>query len=96
MKGLGLQILLARCPRACGLCRAEEQDALNGYDPSPTKYVGLLIGAGAGVASQGGILLPIGVPVVYTLSQLAPTIKIREETISNINHKYKIHIADQI
>lgn len=67
---------------------AGEQDALNGYDPSPTKYVGLLVGAGAGVASQGGLLLPIGVPVAYTLLQLAPTIKIREETISNINHKY--------
>ena len=47
---------------------AGEQDALNGYDPSPTKYVGLLIGAGAGVASQGGLLLPIGVPLAYTFS----------------------------
>ena len=67
---------------------AGEQDALNGYDPSPTKYVGVLVGAGAGVASQGGLLLPIGIPVTYTLLQLAPTIKIREETISNIDHKY--------
>ena len=67
---------------------AGEQDALAGYDPRPTQYVGLLVGMGAGVYSQGGIILPLAVPVGYTLLQTLPTIKIREETIQDPNHKF--------
>lgn len=67
---------------------AGEQDALAGYDPRPTHYVGLLVGIGAGVYSQGGIILPLVVPVGYTLLQTLPTIKIREETIQDPKHKF--------
>lgn len=67
---------------------AGEQDALAGYDPRPTQYVGMLVGIGAGVYSQGGIILPLAVPVGYTLIQTLPTIKIREETIQNPSHKF--------
>lgn len=67
---------------------AGEQDALAGYDPRPTTYVGFGLGAAGGYLAEGGLITPLIIPVTYTLFQLVPKVKIREKTITNPNHRY--------
>jgi len=65
-----------------------EQDARNNYKAKWAFYAGLPIGATTAFLAQGGLILTIGGPVLYTLVQLAPNIRIREKTITNPVHKY--------
>lgn len=67
---------------------AGEQDARNGYDDKPTVYVGMALGAGGAYLAQGGLITTLIVPIAYTLVQMAPVIRIREETITDIRHQY--------
>lgn len=67
---------------------AGEQDALAGYDPRPTTYVGYGLGATGGYLAEGGLITPMIIPITYTLFQLVPKVKIREKTISNPAHRF--------
>lgn len=67
---------------------AGEQDARNFHKAQWAFFTGLPIGAAAAFLAQGGIIVTVGGPLLYTMIQLAPTIRIREHTITNPTHKY--------
>lgn len=67
---------------------AGEQDAMNGYNGLPTAGVGFLLAGTAAVLANGGLILSILPPVIYTVAQLIPVIKIQGKTISNPNYKH--------
>ena len=67
---------------------AGEQDARNFYKARLAFFLGIPLVAGSAYLAQGLLVLTLGGPVVYSLLQLAPTIKIREHTITNPLHQY--------
>ena len=67
---------------------AGEQDARNNYKAKWAFFSGIPVGAATAFMAQGGLILTIGGPVLYTLAQLAPNIRIRENTITDPSHVY--------
>ena len=67
---------------------AGEQDARNNYKAKWAFFSGIPVGAATAFIAQGGLILTIGGPVLYTLAQLAPNIRIRENTITDPSHVY--------
>lgn len=67
---------------------AGEQDARDNFKANGVFYAGMPVGAVVAYLAQGGLILTLGGPVLYTLLQLAPNIRIKEETITNLVHQY--------
>lgn len=67
---------------------AGEQDARNFYKARLAFFIGIPLAAGSAYLAQGGLILTLGGPVLYSILQLAPTIRIRENTITNPLHQY--------
>lgn len=63
-----------------------ERDAINGYNANPTFFGGVAVGAGGAYALKGGIIYPFLIPLGYTLSMQIPYIKVKEKSISNMDH----------
>lgn len=64
------------------------KDARNAYNPLWTAVGGVLFAGVISYLSQGGLILTIAPPIVYMLIQFIPYIKIKEETMSNLNYQY--------
>jgi hypothetical protein len=67
---------------------AGEQDARAGYNARPTAIVGFFLGAAAPILTQGSLIGSFLAPLAYPVIMIFPTIKIRAENISNMNHQY--------
>jgi hypothetical protein len=67
---------------------AGQQDAADLFEVRPIFWIGFALAGAGGWMSQGGLLTPFIIPVLYTTFQLVPVIKIREKTIRNPAHKY--------
>ncbi|MCB0762080.1 MAG: hypothetical protein KDC12_11205 [Flavobacteriales bacterium] len=67
---------------------AGQVDARAHYDVRNTFALGLGGARFVSYIAGGGLILSIAFPVLYTVYQLIPYIKIREETISNPIHRY--------
>lgn len=64
-----------------------ERDALKGYNPKPTFWLGFAVGAGGSYGLRGGFI-PFAIPLAYTGGMQIPYIKIRAETISDQEYTY--------
>ena len=73
---------------------AGEHDARENFDAWPTFIVGFVVCGTAGFLGQDGVITALGPPLIYTLAQLIPKIKIRESTMSSPNYKYNDIYAD--
>jgi hypothetical protein len=73
---------------------AGENDARENYSAWPTFAVGFAVCAGISVWGGDGYITAVGPPILYTLLQLAPKIKIREKTMSRPEYKYNDIYAD--
>lgn len=73
---------------------AGERDARNNFTAWPTFLVGFAICGVTGFIGQDGLITALGPPLVYTLVQLLPKIKIKESTMSNPDYKYNDFYAD--
>ena len=67
---------------------AGEQDAQNNYDVKWITIGGVGTGAILAYAAQGGLMVTIAGPVLYTIAQLIPVIRIEEETMSDLSNQY--------
>jgi len=67
---------------------AGEKDGRNNYNPLPTLLVGAAMAGTAAYFSEGAFMGTLAVPLVYPLFHIFPTIKIREKTITNPDHRY--------
>jgi hypothetical protein len=73
---------------------AGENDARQHFSAWPTFAVGFALCAGASLWGGDGYMTAVGPPVVYTMVQLIPKIKIREKTMSHPEYKYNDMYAD--
>jgi len=73
---------------------AGENDARQNFDAWPTFAVGFALCAGVSVWGGDGYMTAVGPPILYTLLQLAPKVKIREKTMSHPEYKYNDLYAD--
>jgi hypothetical protein len=73
---------------------AGERDARENYHPIGTAVAGFVICGTIAYAGQDGYLTLMAPPVLYTLAQLVPKLKIREKTMSNPDYKYNDYYAD--
>ena len=73
---------------------AGENDARQNFDPWPTFAVGFALCAGVSLWGGDGYMTAVGPPIMYTLIQLIPKIKIREKTMSHPEYKYNDIYAD--
>jgi hypothetical protein len=73
---------------------AGENDARQHFSAWPTFAVGFVLCAGASLWGGDGYMTAVGPPVVYTMVQLIPKIKIREKTMSHPEYKYNDMYAD--
>lgn len=71
-----------------------EQDAKDNYHARPTAIVGFLLCGGAAYFVEGGLMGSIAGPVVFSIVQLIPKIKIREKFMRDTNYKYNDFYAD--
>jgi hypothetical protein len=71
-----------------------EQDAMNFYHARPTAAVGFVLAGTAAYLTEGGVIGSFVFPMAYTVFQLAPRIKIREEFMSSPDYKYNDMYAD--
>lgn len=67
---------------------AGEKDAADLFNVAPTFWIGVGLAAAGGWFSNGGLATPFIVPVVYSVAQFIPVIKIKGKTIRNPAHKY--------
>lgn len=73
---------------------AGENDARQNFEAWPTFAVGFALCAGVSVWGGDGYMTAVGPPIMYTLIQLIPKIKIREKTMSHPEYKYNDIYAD--
>ncbi len=73
---------------------AGENDARQNFDAWPTFAVGFVLCAGVSIWGGDGYITAVGPPILYTLLQLTPKIKIREKTMSHPEYKYNDIYAD--
>ena len=73
---------------------AGENDARQNFKAWPTFAVGFALCAGFSVWGGDGYITAVGPPILFTLLQLAPKIKIREKTMSHPEYKYNDIYAD--
>jgi hypothetical protein len=73
---------------------AGENDARQNFDAWPTFFVGFTLCAGISLWGGDGYITAVGPPILYTLLQLVPKIKIREKTMSHPEYKYNDIYAD--
>jgi hypothetical protein len=73
---------------------AGENDARENYSAWPTFAVGFALCAGISLWGGDGYITAVGPPILYTMVQLAPKIKIREKTMSRPEYKYNDIYAD--
>jgi hypothetical protein len=73
---------------------AGENDARQNFDAWPTFAVGFAVCAGVSLWGGDGYITAVGPPILYTLLQLVPKIKIREKTMSHPEYKYNDIYAD--
>jgi hypothetical protein len=73
---------------------AGENDARQNFDAWPTFAVGFALCTGLSLWGGDGYITAVGPPILYTLVQLAPKIKIREKTMSHPEYKYNDIYAD--
>ncbi len=73
---------------------AGENDARQNFEAWPTFAVGFALCAGVSVWGGDGYITAVGPPIMYTLIQLIPKIKIREKTMSHPEYKYNDIYAD--
>jgi len=67
---------------------AGEKDGRTNYNTMPTMLVGMALAGTAAYFAEGAFMGTLAVPLVYPLFHLLPTIKIREKTITDPNHRY--------
>ena len=73
---------------------AGENDARQNFVAWPTFVVGFALCAGASLVGGDGYITTVAPPIIYTLVQLIPKIKIREKTMSHPEYKYNDLYAD--
>lgn len=73
---------------------AGENDARQNFNAWPTFFVGYALCAGAALAGGDGYITTLAPPIIYTLVQLIPKVKIREKTMSHPDYKYNDLYAD--
>ena len=73
---------------------AGENDARQNFEAWPTFAVGFALCAGVSLWGGDGYMTAVGPPIMYTLIQLIPKIKIREKTMSHPEYKYNDIYAD--
>ena len=73
---------------------AGENDARQNFTAWPTFAVGFALCTGVSLWGGDGYITAVGPPILYTLLQLAPKIKIREKTMSHPDYKYNDIYAD--
>ncbi len=73
---------------------AGENDARQNFRAWPTFAVGFALCAGASLWGGDGYITTVAPPIVYTLVQLIPKVKIREKTMSHPEYKYNDIYAD--
>lgn len=69
---------------------AGQRDARSNYKTRLVFYSGLAISTAASALGEAGLLAVTVPTVTYPIAQYIPVIKIKENTITNINHKYNI------
>ncbi|MFT5183357.1 MAG: hypothetical protein ACI84C_000483 [Flavobacteriales bacterium] len=67
---------------------AGQCDARASYKTQTTFALGLGAARFLAFAASGGLILSVAFPIVYTVIQLLPYIKIKEETISDLDNQY--------
>lgn len=73
---------------------AGENDARQNFDAWPTFAAGFTVCAAISLWGGDGYITAVGPPILFTLVQLAPKIKIREKTMSHPEYKYNDIYAD--
>lgn len=73
---------------------AGEQDARNNFTAWPTFIAGFIICGTIGFLGQDGFITAMAPPLIYTVAQLFPKIKIRGSTMSSPNYKNNEIYAD--
>jgi len=73
---------------------AGENDARNNFTAWPTFIVGFALCGTISYIGREGLILSLVPPLIYTVVQLIPKIKIREETISDISYQHNDFYAD--
>ena len=73
---------------------AGENDARENFSAWPTFAVGFAVCAGVSLWGGDGYITAVGPPILYTMLQLVPKIKIREKTMSRPEYKYNDIYAD--
>lgn len=73
---------------------AGENDARNNFSAWPTFFVGFALCGTIAYIGGESYFLTILPPIAYTVAQLIPRIKIREETISDISYQHNDFYAD--
>jgi len=73
---------------------AGENDARQNFNAWPTFIVGFFLCAGSSLVGGDGYITAVAPPIVYTLVQLIPKVKIREKTMSHPEYKYNDLYAD--
>jgi hypothetical protein len=73
---------------------AGENDARQHFSAWPTFAVGFVLCVGAAIWGGDGYITTVAPPILYTLVQLIPKIKIREKTMSHPEYKYNDMYAD--
>lgn len=67
---------------------AAERDARENFKVWPTVVTGVVVCGAVAVLASGGLFLTILPPLAYAGAQFIPVIRIRENTISNPEHRY--------
>lgn len=67
---------------------AGQRDARNYFDARPTFWVGLGAAMAGSIFASGALIATLTLPILYPLAQLIPVIKIKEQYISDPNHRY--------
>lgn len=73
---------------------AGENDARENYSAWPTFAVGFAVCASVSLWGGDGYITAVGPPILYTMLQLVPKIKIREKTMTRPEYKYNDIYAD--
>ena len=73
---------------------AGENDARENFSAWPTFAVGFALCTGISLWGGDGYITAVGPPILYTMIQLVPKIKIREKTMSHPEYKYNDIYAD--
>ena len=73
---------------------AGENDARENYSAWPTFAVGFAVCAGVSLWGGDGYITAVGPPILFTMLQLVPKIKIREKTMTRPEYKYNDIYAD--